>query len=185
MAMSTHPWLQPTGWSLLLPDGQAIHVPVCGLLIGRSSSSDLQLEDPDISRRHLLIAPLAGQAWAIDQGSSNGTRLDGMPLSRKRLGERHELVLGATLLEWELVEPIVPLLPPGLDAAWQAWCACLERKRFPKDGLEILCRLAAAESARKGPHGGLALSWADPMGAESLGPLRRQLTEAALRQVPA
>lgn len=185
MAMSTHPWLQPTGWSLLLSDGQSIGVPACGLLIGRSSSCDLQLDDPDISRRHLLIAPMAGFPWAIDQGSSNGTTLDGMPLARKRLGERHELVLGSQLLEWELTEPIVPVLPPGLAEAWDDWNACLEKKRFPKDGLTILCRLAAAESARKGPHGGLALSWADPMGAESLGPLRRMLTETALRQVPA
>lgn len=185
MATTSFPWLQPSGWTLLLPDGQSIQVPECGLLIGRGSACDLQLEDPDISRRHLLITSMAGQPWAIDQGSSNGTRLDGMPLARKRLGERHELVLGGLLLEWELQEPIQPILPPGLGDAWQDWCACLEKKRFPKDGLEILCRLAAAESARKGPHGGLALSWADPMGAESLGPLRRQLTETALRQVPA
>lgn len=185
MANSSYPWLEPTGWALRLPDGQSVSVPACGLLVGRGSSCDLSLEDPDISRRHLLIVPMAGFPWAIDQGSSNGTTLDGAPLSRRRLGGRHELMLGSLPLEWEVGEPVEPLLPSELDACWSEWCACLEKRRFPKDGLDILCRLAAAESARKGPHGGLALSWRDPMGAESLGPLRRLLTETALRQVPA
>jgi len=180
-----YPWLAPSGWSLLLSDGQCVGVPACGLLLGRGSGCDLRLDDPDVSRRHLLIAPLAGHPWAIDQGSSNGSLVDGMALERRRLGTRHEIVLGNTFLEWEIGPEVEPVLPLELQESWIRWRECLERKRFAKEGLEILCALAAAESARIGPHGGLALSWRDPMGSESLGPLRRAVLDAALAQAPA
>ena len=180
-----YPWQTPSGWSLTLADGQCLNVPGCGLLVGRGSGCDVVLDDPDVSRRHVLFTMLAGNPWAIDQGSSNGTLVDGLPLQRRRLGNVHEILLGSSLIGWEAGEVGEFVLPSRLQEDWAAWQECLRRKRFAKDGLEILCRLAAAESARIGPHGGLALSWRDPMGSESLGPLRRQVLAEALKQAPA
>ncbi len=173
-------------WCLQLASGVEVRIPQCGLLIGRGSGCDLVLDDPDVSRRHLLITFLAERPWAIDQGSSNGTLIDGEAADRCRLGAHHEIRLGGATMLWKPAgEDDAAGLPAGLGLDWELWESCLAARRFPKDGLEILRRLGAAEDARRAPHGGLALDWRDPLGAESLGPLRRSLLELALRQVPA
>lgn len=52
------------------------------ITLGRSSSCQVQLDDPDasISRRHLDVSHSAGQWLAIDLGSRNGTQLNGTKL---------------------------------------------------------------------------------------------------------
>jgi predicted component of type VI protein secretion system len=176
--------IEPSPWALRLSGGFRLRIPQCGLLIGRGSLCDLVLDDPDVSRRHLLITILAGKPWAIDQGSSNGSLIDGEAVDRRRLEGSHEILLGSARLSWSATDEDIPPLPPNLNLEWELWTSCLAAKRFAKDGLEILCRLGAAETARRAPHGGLALEWRDPLGAESLGPLRRRLLEQALRQAP-
>ncbi|MEN9354955.1 MAG: Inner rane component of cytoplasmic domain, partial [Fibrobacterota bacterium] len=66
MDNSLYPWQTPSSWALLLSDGQRLGVPECGLLIGRGSGCDLVIDDPDVSRRHVLFTTLAGMPWAID-----------------------------------------------------------------------------------------------------------------------
>jgi predicted component of type VI protein secretion system len=174
-----------TPWCLVLPDGSRLRIPSCGLLIGRSSGCDLVLDDPDLSRRHLLIVFMAGHPWVIDQGSSNGTLIDGLPLQRKRLGAKHTLTIGSTELLWETSQDNAMPFPDPLGSQWQTWRQCMKSGKFAKLGPEALRALGAAESVRVSPHGGLALSWSDPLGSESLGPWRRLLLEAALQEAPA
>lgn len=53
-------------------------VPLEGeLLIGRSSSCDLTIDDGQMSGRHLKIRPDGDEAVVVDQGSTNGSFLDG------------------------------------------------------------------------------------------------------------
>lgn len=64
--------------------------------LGRSSgSSDLVIDDPTVSRRHLAIKAVRGGFEIRDLGSSNGTRVDGRALGTKPLlargGERIEI----------------------------------------------------------------------------------------------
>lgn len=174
-----------TRWCLALPGGSRLRVPSCGILIGRSSGCDLVLDDPDLSRRHLLVVFMAGHPWAIDQGSSNGTLLDGLPMQRKRLGDRHTIRIGSSELRWEASEADAEPFPDDLGRQWQDWRDCMRSGKFSKHGPEALRQLGAAESVRISPHGGLALSWNDPLGSESLGPWRRLLLEAALQEAPA
>lgn len=53
-------------------------VPLEGeLLVGRSSSCDLTIDDGQMSGRHLRISPDGDEAQVVDLGSTNGTFLDG------------------------------------------------------------------------------------------------------------
>jgi hypothetical protein len=54
--------------------------------IGRQADCDLCIDDPSISRQHLLIDTRQEPWLAEDPGSKNGTRLDGRLLGRESLG---------------------------------------------------------------------------------------------------
>ncbi|MGK5173348.1 FtsK/SpoIIIE domain-containing protein [Geodermatophilus sp. CPCC 205761] len=51
-----------------------------GHLLGRGRGADIPLEDPDVSRRHARIEVGAGDLTVADEGSTNGSRLDGRPV---------------------------------------------------------------------------------------------------------
>jgi hypothetical protein len=54
-------------------------------VLGRSPSADFVVPDPRVSNRHLLIDGY-GKSWrVIDEGSKNGTRIDGHPLDSRTL----------------------------------------------------------------------------------------------------
>lgn len=72
-----------------------------GLLIGRSAECDLRIDDPGVSRRHSEIrvsgeGPDADLA-VIDLGSTNGTVVDGVRVTRASLGDGSRIVLGSTV----------------------------------------------------------------------------------------
>ncbi|AKU90638.1 FHA domain-containing protein [Vulgatibacter incomptus] len=69
-------------------------------MIGRSRSCEIPLPDPSISRRHLLIRRKGGVFVAIDQGSENGTLVEGASIAELVLSNGHELVLGDTTLRF-------------------------------------------------------------------------------------
>ncbi|NVJ27294.1 FHA domain-containing protein, partial [Myxococcus sp. AM011] len=56
--------------------GQLVPVQQGPLVLGRSSSSDLRLQHPSISRRHAQITRQADQVFIKDLGSQNGTFLN-------------------------------------------------------------------------------------------------------------
>lgn len=49
-------------------------------VIGRSSSCDVVLDDPSVSREHARIWCQDGRVLCVDLGSSNGTRVDERPV---------------------------------------------------------------------------------------------------------
>lgn len=53
-------------------------------IIGRSSDCDIILEDLEVSRRHARITVDASGIKIADQGSANGTQLEGKPLSPRK-----------------------------------------------------------------------------------------------------
>jgi DNA segregation ATPase FtsK/SpoIIIE, S-DNA-T family len=63
-----------------LPLGQGTH------LLGRGAEATIPLADPDVSRRHALLRVGNGQLTVADLGSSNGSRLDGVPLGARPAG---------------------------------------------------------------------------------------------------
>lgn len=71
-----------------------------GLLIGRSAECDLRIEDPGVSRRHAELrvsgeGPDATLA-VIDLGSTNGTIVDGVRVTRASVSDGSRIVLGST-----------------------------------------------------------------------------------------
>jgi plastocyanin len=93
-------------------------------LIGRVQA-DLEVDDPEVSRRHALIRPVPGGVEVEDLGSSNGTYVEGRRIEGKvTLTQNATLRVGKTELTVEIdlpqttrVSP-VEILQPG-DATVQ------------------------------------------------------------------
>jgi predicted component of type VI protein secretion system len=85
--------------------GSQLHVLETELVLGRDSSVSLPLNDLKISRRHCRIYPHK-LLWVLeDLGSSNGTRVNGLPTRRKRLRNGDRIELGSTVVVFEAPEP--------------------------------------------------------------------------------
>ena len=71
------------------------------VVLGRSRECDLQLEDPNISRRHAELRQEGATFWIVDLDSTNGTELNGEPTKRARLEDGDRITLGSTELVFE------------------------------------------------------------------------------------
>jgi hypothetical protein len=65
-------------------------------VLGRSRDADVQIEDPNISRRHAEIVQEGSAYWLVDLGSTNGTEVDGRRVQRARLEDGSRFTLGET-----------------------------------------------------------------------------------------
>jgi hypothetical protein len=65
-------------------------------VLGRSRDADVQIEDPNISRRHAEIVQEGSAYWLVDLGSTNGTEVDGKRVQRARLEEGSRFTVGET-----------------------------------------------------------------------------------------
>jgi pSer/pThr/pTyr-binding forkhead associated (FHA) protein len=67
--------------------------------IGRAAHNDLVLEDDLVSRLHCRLLAVEGAALVTDEGSSNGTWLNGQPMTQPTLLTfDDELVIGPYVL---------------------------------------------------------------------------------------
>ncbi len=57
--------------------GQRFEVPPAGLRMGRSSSCEVTVQDPALSRNHCLFEMRDGSVWVTDLASANGTTVNG------------------------------------------------------------------------------------------------------------
>jgi hypothetical protein len=71
------------------------------VVLGRSHECDLQLSDPNISRRHAELRQEGATFWIVDLDSTNGTELNGEPTKRARLEHGDRITLGSTELVFE------------------------------------------------------------------------------------
>jgi pSer/pThr/pTyr-binding forkhead associated (FHA) protein len=74
-------------------DGQSLH-------IGRSPASDIQLEDPSVSRRHAVIAHRGGRAVLLDDRSLNGIYVNGQRVSEAALHDGDWIAIGHVSLRY-------------------------------------------------------------------------------------
>ncbi len=93
---------------LLLPDGQAIALTGSAATIGRLPDCTVVLADPNVSRVHAEVHPVAGDGSSApeyeieDRGSTNGTRVNGLPLAGpRRLASGDTITVGATTIGFE------------------------------------------------------------------------------------
>jgi pyruvate/2-oxoglutarate dehydrogenase complex dihydrolipoamide acyltransferase (E2) component len=85
---------------LALPDGRRIEVHN-GLTFGRVAGNDVVLDDVKASRRHARLIVEAGVIEIEDLGSSNGTLLNGKPVTKKLVRPGDEITIGKTVMRYE------------------------------------------------------------------------------------
>jgi pSer/pThr/pTyr-binding forkhead associated (FHA) protein len=80
--------------SLLIPLGErALH-------IGRGLSADLRLDDISVSRRHAILLVSSEHARLLDDRSSNGSYVNGVPVQQAELEDGDVIALGRFLLRY-------------------------------------------------------------------------------------
>jgi FhaA, N-terminal domain/FHA domain len=65
-------------------------------VLGRARDVDVQIEDPNVSRRHVEIVQEGSAYWLVDLGSTNGTEVDGRRVQRARLTDGLRFTIGET-----------------------------------------------------------------------------------------
>ena len=74
-------------------EGQSLH-------IGRSPASDIQLEDPSVSRRHAVVAHRRGRTVLLDDRSLNGIYVNGQRVSEAVLNDGDWIAIGHVSLRY-------------------------------------------------------------------------------------
>ena len=68
------------------------------VVIGRSKECDIQLPDPNVSRRHAEVRQEGAAYWVVDLDSTNGMEVNGRRQKRAKLRQGDRIVLGSTEL---------------------------------------------------------------------------------------
>jgi hypothetical protein len=87
--------------SLVLPTGQRVPLGATPVTIGRQDDSNIQLHDPNVSRRHAEIRPSGDGFVLADLGSTNGSRVNGMRVGQHLLTEGDQILIGNTTMTFE------------------------------------------------------------------------------------
>jgi len=82
--------------------GAGTVVPLSGeeTCLGRGRDNDVVLPDISVSRRHALLRREGGGYLLVDQGSGNGTRVNGRPVEQARLRSGDRILLGDAVVEF-------------------------------------------------------------------------------------
>lgn len=80
--------------SIFADDGRSTNHPIIGtVVVGRGESADIQLDDEFASERHASFTVVEGVVVVEDLGSTNGTTIDGRPVT-----ERTEVTSGTSVI---------------------------------------------------------------------------------------
>jgi len=93
---------------IVLPDGHTRELDAKRLTVGRLPDCTLVLADPNVSRYHAEIHPVKGEDGAAvdyevsDMGSTNGTKLNGLPVVGAEILRSGDLItVGSTTIRFE------------------------------------------------------------------------------------
>jgi hypothetical protein len=87
---------------LVLPDGTRVAIGEDPVVVGRLPECDVVLNDPNVSRRHAELRRSGEGVVVTDLGSTNGTRVNGVPVRERQLASGDEITVGSTSLVFEL-----------------------------------------------------------------------------------
>lgn len=87
--------------SLVLPDGDRIVLGAEPVVIGRLPECTVMLGDPNVSRRHAELRRRGNEVLVRDLQSTNGTRVNGVPVTEHVLADGDEITVGTTSLHFE------------------------------------------------------------------------------------
>src|SRR5205807_3420372 len=77
-------------------DGQELEVGKRRVVIGRSKDCDIQLADPNVSRRHAELRQEGAAYWVVDLDSTNGLEVNGKRVKRAKLADGDSFTIGST-----------------------------------------------------------------------------------------
>jgi FhaA, N-terminal domain/FHA domain len=87
--------------TLVFADGGRLPLEGRVMSIGRQSACEVTISDPNVSRRHAEIRPVADRYLLVDLGSTNGTRVNGSRIAEHELVDGDQLTFGGTTLVFE------------------------------------------------------------------------------------
>jgi pSer/pThr/pTyr-binding forkhead associated (FHA) protein len=79
--------------------------------IGRGLTSDIRLEDANVSRRHAIVAQRGDGVRVLDDRSANGTFLNGRPVTIAYLADGDVLRVGRVVLRFVVIPPNLKATP--------------------------------------------------------------------------
>ena len=82
--------------AVLAWDGQRHEITKRRAVLGRSKDADLQLADPNASRRHAELQQEGATYWLIDLDSTNGVEVKGKRVKRIKLENGTRFTIGST-----------------------------------------------------------------------------------------
>jgi hypothetical protein len=77
-------------------DGKAMRIDKRRVLLGRSRECDIQVEDPNVSRRHAELRQEGASYWIVDLDSTNGVEVNGKRVKRAKLESGDSFTVGST-----------------------------------------------------------------------------------------
>jgi len=86
-------------------DGQQRTIDKRRTLIGRSKECDVQLADPNASRRHAELRREGAAFWVIDLDSTNGLEVNGRRMKRAKLEDGDRVTIGSTQIVFRRETP--------------------------------------------------------------------------------
>jgi Protein of unknown function (DUF3662)/FHA domain len=84
--------------AILTVDGERHEIDKRRVVIGRSKDCDVQLSDPNVSRRHAELRQEGAAFWIVDLDSTNGMEVNGRRLKRAKLKAGDTITIGSTEL---------------------------------------------------------------------------------------
>ena len=86
------------------------------IIVGRGDACDLRVDDPSLSRIHASLGVVMGHIRLTDLASSNGTRVNGEPITGSQLVDVSDRIeIGDLVMQLEFVEGKVE--PQAVDLA--------------------------------------------------------------------
>ena len=77
-------------------DGKRHELGKRSVVLGRSKDADLQVNDPNVSRRHAEVRQEGATYWLVDLDSTNGVEVKGKRVKRLKLDDGDRFTLGST-----------------------------------------------------------------------------------------
>ena len=96
------PQLDP-GIYLVGSDGKetvAIPVPEGSTRLGRGFASEIQIDDPTLSRKHAILVCEEGVTTVLDDRSANGTFVNGKQINRQELKHGDKVSFGRIVMRY-------------------------------------------------------------------------------------
>jgi adenylate cyclase len=81
--------------------------------VGRAVTNDLAVVDPTISRKHAELKATPGGVEVTDNGSSNGTFVNGVQIEHSLVVPGDEVTFGKVVFKLEKVAPVKPAAAPA------------------------------------------------------------------------